>query len=126
MIEYVLRTDLGREVGTVIEEPELELHIPALCDIELAAGFRRMIRVGDLDLSRATAGLAVYLNLPLVRHGHRGFLTRVLELRDHFSAYDAAYVALCERLGGTLITGDGGLTRAVRQILSLNVIGVGT
>jgi predicted nucleic acid-binding protein len=125
MIEYLLRTDLGREVGTVIEEPELELHTPALCDIELAAGLRRMIRVGDLDVSRATAGLAIYLNLPLVRHGHRGLVTRVLELGDNFSAHDAAYVALCERLGGTLITGDGGLTRAVRQILSLNVIGVG-
>jgi predicted nucleic acid-binding protein len=39
-----------------------------------------------------------YLLLPLTRHGHQALLPRVLELRANFSAYDACYVALAERL----------------------------
>lgn len=68
--------------------------------------------------------LEIYAQLPVERHGHLSLVARILELRNNFSAYDGAYVALCENLGATLITGDDRLTRAARQHLSLNVIGV--
>jgi predicted nucleic acid-binding protein len=41
----------------------------------------------------------------------------MLELRSNFSAYDATYVALAERLKGELLTADAGLARAVRTQL---------
>lgn len=39
-------------------------------------------------------------------------LQRIWELRDNLTAYDAAYVALAERLDATLITCDGKLAGA--------------
>ena len=43
------------------------------------------------------------------------------------SGYDAVYVALSERVGGPLVTADGGLTRALAgkgfQIIPLNDLG---
>lgn len=47
---------------------------------------------------------------------------RVLELRDNFSAYDATYVALAERLSGDLLTSDRRLARGVRTFTQLSVI----
>jgi predicted nucleic acid-binding protein len=46
----------------------------------------------------------------------------MLELRNNFSAYDAAYVALAERLRGTLVTGDDRLARAVRAYARIPVL----
>lgn len=74
---------------------------------------------------RAEVVLGDYLALRLRRHGHRMLAPRVFELRDNFTPYDAAYVALAERLGATLVTCDLRLTRAARQFLDLNVVGVG-
>jgi predicted nucleic acid-binding protein len=52
--------------------------------------------------------------LPVFRHGHTKLLTRVLALRDNFSAYDATYVALAEQLDAKLVTADDALARAAR------------
>jgi len=51
-----------------------------------------------VSAERAELALQHYLLLPLTRHGHQALLPRVLELRANFSAYDACYVALAERL----------------------------
>lgn len=46
----------------------------------------------------------------------------MLSLRDNFSAYDAAYVALAERLDATLVTADQPLARAVQELLDRPLI----
>jgi len=62
--------------------------------------------------------MADYLDdLPLSRHGHQHLLARILSLRANFSAYDATYIALAERLGATLVTGDQRLARAAESHL---------
>ena len=81
--------------------------------MEIAAALRRGIAEKLISLPRAEQALEDYLDLPLTRHGHRSLLTRVLELRSNFSAYDAAYVALAENLKAELLTEDGGFRRAV-------------
>jgi len=43
---------------------------------------------------------------------HRPLLSRIWELRDSVSAYDACYVALAERLGVPLLTCDARLGRS--------------
>ncbi len=65
-----------------------------------------------------------YLALSIERHEHRRLLRRIFELHQNFTPYDAAYVALAERLGATLVTCDVRLTRAARQLTDLNVLGV--
>jgi predicted nucleic acid-binding protein len=110
----------------VIEAPEVDLHTPALCDVEVCSGLRRAIRAGPLSVPRAEEALRSYIDLPLTLYGHRWLLNRILALRDNFSAYDAAHVALAERLDAELLTGDGGFARAIREHLAIDVLSVGS
>lgn len=97
----------------VVRDTEADLHAPALCDVEVVAALRRGIAQRLFPQARAQEALEDYLDLPLTRHGHVRLLERVFELRENFSAYDAAYVALAENLEAELLTGDGPLRRAV-------------
>jgi predicted nucleic acid-binding protein len=98
-----------------------ELHIPELCDIEVASALRRLVRSGQLTRTRVHEVVANYAALPLTRHRHLGLVPRVLELSDNFTAYDAAYVALAEQLGSALLTSDAALARAVRNARGLAI-----
>ena len=65
-----------------------------------------------LDAVRGAEALDDFAHLSLVRHPHGPLLPRMWALRDSLSAYDAAYVALAEALGATLLTLDARLARA--------------
>ena len=75
-----------------------------------------------MNEKRANEALRDYLDLPLIRHGHQGLLTRILTLRDNLSAYDAAYVSLAERLGADLLTTDSLLGRAAQTHSNIRVL----
>lgn len=120
LAEYLLRTPQGKALEAAIIAADL--HAPALCYVEVAAALRRGLLSGKLDLDRARLALQDLADLPLTRHGHQALLDRVLDLHQNFSVYDATYAALVERLGASLITADGRLTRAVRSLLELEVI----
>jgi len=47
---------------------------------------------------------------------------RMWELRDTIAPYDAAYVALAERLDGPLITGDDRLARSSGPYCAFDLI----
>jgi predicted nucleic acid-binding protein len=49
---------------------------------------------------------------PIRRHLHEPLLERMWALRHTLTAYDAAYVALAEALGATLVTRDARLSAA--------------
>jgi predicted nucleic acid-binding protein len=97
----------------VVEDGNNELHVPALCDVEVAAALRRALLAHLIDEARARDALEDYLDLPLTTHGHRVLLQRILALRQNFTAYDAAYVALAEEIHAPVLTADGALARAV-------------
>lgn len=101
---------------------DVDLHVPALCDIEVAAGLGRAQLRDLVTAERADVALDQYLLLPLSRHGHQALLARVLDLRSNFSAYDACYVALAERLSAELLTADERLARAVRAHTAVGVL----
>lgn len=77
---------------------------------------------GDVSEQRSAEALADYLDLPLTRHPHASLLARVLQLRHNFSAYDATYVALAERLGGSLATLDERLKSGITTHLNLELV----
>lgn len=123
LIEYLLRTQGAKPIGVIVTDPEADLHVPALCDIEVAAALRGLLLGGTMTVQRAGEALEDYLDLPLTRHGHTWHLPRVLELRENMSAYDAAYVALAERLGAPFLTADRRLARAVSEHTAVALAG---
>lgn len=120
LVEWLLRTPRGTSFGPVLRAHEL--HVPALCDVEVAAALRRALLARKLGVPRAEEALSDYRDLPLVRHGHLALLPAVVAMRENFSAYDACYVALAERLEGAFLTGDAGLARAARARSSIEVL----
>jgi predicted nucleic acid-binding protein len=88
------------------------LTAPELLDLEVASVLRRQVAFGALPARRAELALADLDALPLQRVQHRFLLRRCWQLRDNFSIYDAAYVALAETIGSDLLAGDGNLARA--------------
>jgi predicted nucleic acid-binding protein len=124
LAEYLLRTAKGPGVEAALREPDLEIAVPALCDIEIAAVLRRALRTGRLSADRAAQALGDYADLPLTRYGHQRLLPRVLAMRENFTAYDATYVALAERLGAAFLTGDLALARAAETHTDLMVVTV--
>jgi predicted nucleic acid-binding protein len=117
--EYVLQTSRGMELRTLIESSDQDLHVPALCDVEVAAVLRGALLRHRMEERRVREALDDYAALPLTRHGHLALLPRALALRSNFSAYDAIYVALAERLGASLLTADRSLARAVTTHLAI-------
>lgn len=122
LLDYLLKGAFSARRG-VITSLENELHVPALCDVEVAAGLRRLLISAVISEDRAQAALSEYLDLSLTRHPHLHLLARVLRLRHNFSAYDATYLALAEHMGAAFTTMDGGLERAARDLLPIEVIG---
>jgi predicted nucleic acid-binding protein len=122
LIEYLLGTDRASSIRDIVRVTDVDLHVPALCDVEVAAGIRRAMLRNSLADHRAGQALGDYLDLPITRHGHQQLLDRILELRANFSAYDATYVALAERMNAGLVTADERLARAVDTHTAITVL----
>jgi predicted nucleic acid-binding protein len=88
------------------------LAAPEVIDLEVASAWRRLCASGQLHPDRAGQAIADLEALPLERVPHRPLLRRCWELRENATVYDAAYVALAERLQATLVTADRRLVSA--------------
>lgn len=122
MLEYLLLTTNARGIAPVLESNEVDVWVPALCDVEVVAGVRRSLVRGLLSVGRATQAIEDYLDLTLVRSSHQPLLARIFELRSNFTSYDATYVSLAEMLRAELLTTDERLARAVRTHTKVPVL----
>jgi predicted nucleic acid-binding protein len=89
-----------------------DLAAPQLIDLEIISVLRRRHLAGTLPRDRAELALEDLGDLRLRRAPHPPLTLRCWELRHTVTPYDAAYVALAERLGAVLLTADGRLARA--------------
>ncbi len=85
---------------------------PHVLDLEVASALRGLVRRGELAEPIARSGLRHLAVLPIARVPHEPLLERCWELRDNLTVYDAAYVALAEATGATLLTSDQRLAQA--------------
>ncbi len=98
-----------------------EAHAPELIDPEVLAVIRRFTRRGWLAPHTGARAVGELGELALVRHRHAGLRSRVWELRDRASAYDACYLALAEQLDAQLLTTDARLARAADGLVGLAI-----
>ncbi len=116
LLEVLLRTPAGLAMEALVFGSGQSLHAPHLVDVEVAQIVRHYAACGDIDGARGRMALTELADLPLRRYPHDLLLPRIWVLRHNFTAYDAAYVALAEVLGATLLTCDRPLAAACAMI----------
>jgi predicted nucleic acid-binding protein len=97
------------------------LHAPHLIDIEAAQVLRRPARAGTISSNRAAQAVRDLMDLRLTRYPHFVLLSRICQLRNNLSAYDAVYVALAEQLAAPLLSRDAGLSAALGHKASIEL-----
>lgn len=110
LLEVLLQTPAAGAIEARLAENSL--HVPHLIDVEAAQVIRRLVAAKQLDPVRGQMALADLADTPLRRYPHTPLLSRIWELRDNLTAYDAAYVALAEALDAPLLTRDRRLAAA--------------
>jgi len=88
------------------------LAAPHLMLVEATNILRRAVLAGQLVTVEASMAHADLLRLRVELFAYPAFATRIWELRDNVTAYDAWYVALAEGLGAPLATLDRRLVTA--------------
>jgi len=121
LVEHIAAPKQESALDAVLADPSILVALPHLCDVEVASAVQKLVRRGLRTVADAKESLHLYRNLPLERCDHVPLLGRVFELRDNFSAYDAAYVALAEALDAPLVTADRRLAEAVRRFTRVEV-----
>jgi predicted nucleic acid-binding protein len=122
LLEVLFQTPAASGIEARLFAADETLHAPHLIDIEIAHVIRRYAGNGDIDGDRGRAALADLADLPLQRYPHHLLLPRIWSLRHGLTAYDAAYLALAEALGGVLVTRDRRLARAAGHHAAIELV----
>lgn len=121
VIDWLLQTSAGQKIERRLYSPIESLHAPHLLDLEVAQVLRRLVREGALSAPRADQAMEDLIDLRASRYPHIFLIPRIWRLRDNFSAYDAAYVALAEELRATLVTRDAHLASASARLVEIEL-----
>lgn len=119
--EAINRILFSDEIHRMLDDDGCEILVPHVCNIEVVSALRSVVRRRQADTGWAREAIRDYMELPIERLNHHPFLERIFEMRDNFSAYDAAYVAVAEAFEAPLYTTDERLARAVREHTGVEV-----
>lgn len=95
--------------------PHPELHVPEHFHVELLSVLRRYSVRGELSERRALQALTALRELRAVSYPVVELADAIWEKRARLTAYDAAYLALAQRLDVELVTLDAGLASAAAK-----------
>lgn len=120
-VDWLLQTSAGRSIEKRIYSRNESLHAPHLLDLEVTQVLRRLALQGVVSVHRADEAVRDLLDLRITRYPHLVLLPRIWQLRHNFSAYDAAYIVLAEKLGAALVTRDARLASSPGHAASVEV-----
>lgn len=109
-VELVLRSDAGRQAEEQLRGSTVV--VPAHFDAEAFSALGRLFRAGELSEERVETALDKLARAPLTRYPVAPLLRIAWSLRENLALRDALYVALAQRIEGTLLTADARLTKA--------------
>lgn len=101
--------DSGEQVAAALQGHDL--HAPDLLPYEVSNVLRRHRIARRLSPTESALAHHAMRRLPIELWPYEIIGDRAWELTDSLSAYDAAYVALAERLDALLVTADARLVR---------------
>lgn len=110
---------LAAALETAAVDPDSDpFHCPALVEAETLSALRGLERGGLLSRSEADRAATDLGAVRMVLYSFDSVRDRAWALRHDLSIYDAAYLALAERLEeSVLLTGDRGLAAVARASL---------
>ena len=120
-IDWLLQTSAGQHIDKRIYSHHESLHAPHLLDLEVTQVLRRLASQGVISAHRADEAIRDLLDLRITRYPHQLLLPRIWQLRHNFSAYDAAYIVLAEKLRAALVTRDARLASASGHAASVEL-----
>jgi predicted nucleic acid-binding protein len=98
-VDWLLQTSSGQSTEKRIYARSETLHAPQVLDLEVTQVLRRLTQQGIVSRTRADEAVRDLLDLRVTRYPHLVLLPLIWQLRHNFSAYDAAYIVLSEKLG---------------------------
>ena len=120
-VDWLLQTPAGQRIEQRIFTHQDTLHSVHLLDVEFVQVLRRLVREGTLTPKRAEEAIEDMAALRITRYAPVLLLQRIWRLRQNLSAYDAAYVALAEKLQAPLITRDQRIAAAPGHTATIEV-----
>lgn len=114
VVDFLVGEEAAEEVEVLLAR-EGAVAAPDLIVFEVLAVFRRHVRRGSLPPERARGAIEDLGDLAVEVFPTLPLRERAWELRESFTAADAIFVALAERLGEPLATKDRSLAAAARR-----------
>jgi predicted nucleic acid-binding protein len=99
-----------------------ELHAPALLDFEVASALRGHVLGGKLDPVKLEEAVEDFIAFRIERHPMTNLVGHMLDLRDNFTVYDAAYLVLALALETPIVSADAKLRQATRLGIDVRVL----
>ena len=109
---------LARPAAPAIREElskHKEIHVPEHFHVEAISMLRRFALRGELSERASALAMSALRELRVIRYPFIHMLEAVWALRERLTAYDAAYLALAQRLDCRMLTADGGLATVARS-----------
>jgi predicted nucleic acid-binding protein len=106
LLELLLNSPRAIRILEVLNDHADEISAPSLIDVEVCHVLRRYVLLKVVSAQRGKEAVEELAEFPLERFPHAVLLTRMWQLRNNLTAYDAAYVALAEALDAVLLTCD--------------------
>jgi predicted nucleic acid-binding protein len=110
LVEILAEKERADELRT-LAEGDLEWLVPEHFVLEVVSAVRGLWLGGHLERSTFQAAVSRVEALPIEVWPSKPLLPRIVELAPNATPYDAAYVALAERLDAPLLTTDDKLAR---------------
>ena len=95
---------------------------PQIIDVEVINGIRKNLRLGNITQVRAAQAILDLQAFPVERMETVLLISRIWQLRNNFTPYDASYVALAEDYQVPFLTRDLKLAAAVKAHTKVELI----
>lgn len=120
-VELLLGTIGGRQAGRFLLGHTAAA--PAHLDAEVLSALGRLVRDGSVEETTVEPRLQELARAPISRFALAPLLGDAWGLRHNLALRDALYVTLARRLGATLLTADGRLSRSPRLGVAITLVG---